>query len=337
MAYPAKGVPLRDIIKQVKNRDPQATKLNHPGLYYFSKELRGSSKQDGDFDAQIKIGAAGLKEPPKSDDPEFKSRGGQLTLAHNRIPGRLQMYAGHQGVINGRLLGARTLEGKDAFNSARAQKEGTQSSLRKKAGVNRYLEGMESTAKQILADEADKDPFDGLATAQGAYTYKPKKGAEGETEEQELARGHGSAEYFLVDWDQKNAQGETPHQVVRRALNAYQPPQQNEDTEETAPKRPRRETKPSSMHHGHHIERDVTPIETGKDIDVRTNLYSVAEGADGTSKVEPWSEQTVTGPRTRSGLVRDNTHAVQTEKRKLQTLHRQTRAQELAVWRARNQ
>lgn len=268
-AYPREGLPVRDFLKIVKSKNPPdkgaiAKKLNKSGLYYTAKNLKGLKSQDGQhYDALVKVGAAGLHEPVdnSAQDPPWDSKSKQVTLQHNRIPGRMQMYAGHQGTEGHRLLGARTLYGADAFNSATGAKNGAQTSLQKD-GHNRYLSRMESTMKKELAEKADESPNDGLAVAKEAYTYK-----DGEAQP---VKGKGSAEWFLVDWDKLSKKGESPHQAIMQAMNAYQPPSKNTDLLANAKTRGQKQL----------IE--------NKPLDIRTDFYSVAARQKG--KVYKWPQ-----------------------------------------------
>ena len=238
--YPRKGLPVRDFLKAIKSKNPPdrgelAKKLNKAGLYYTAKNKAGHSSAFEDesgnrFDALVKIGAAGLKEPEEGGarDPPYNARTSKAVMAHNRIPGRMSMYAGHQGTDTHKLMGARTLYGDHAFNKGKHQ-PGVQRSTTAK-GHNRYLEAMEKAAKKELNEQAEKDVDDGLAVAKKAYTY-----VQDEDNEEHLAVGDNTAEWFLVDWDKLDDKGRSPHQAVMAALNKYQLPTRNQDTRGDGP------------------------------------------------------------------------------------------------------
>ena len=259
--YPRRGLPVRDFIRQIKSKRPPdegklASQLNRAGIYYTTKH--GNYKQGNKhFDALVKVGAAGLKEPAsgKAEDPAYDAKKGTATLGHNRIPGRMNMYAGHQGLNTHRLLGARTLYGDDAFNGGRV-KGGKQGSIdpNDPGGKNRYINSMEKATKSELAKQANADGNDGLAVAKGAYTYKMDKDGGG-TSQRQLAKGDGSAEWFLVNWDERNKQGATPHQQIMQAMMRHQVPE-----------------------HSNKEGRKAHLIDPSKRLDVYSDMFTLGQG-----------------------------------------------------------
>ncbi len=358
-AYPKKGVPVRDFLKQIKatkvtterGQDKSqvhtdlASRLNQSGLYYTAKELKGGIKQDGKhFDAMVKVGAAGLNEPVagKKDD-DGKGPKGQVTMAHNRIPGRMSMYVGHQGIDNHKLLGARTLHGKDAFNKG-VVTDGAQKSTNVVDGKrhNRYIDGMEKTMKEQLNREAEMSKSDGLAIAEGAYTFKDE-------EDGQLAQGKGTAEWFLVDWDDKVGDtGKTPHQAVMSAMGKYQPPTHNEDQPKTGMRDAKRPGKFDDMV-AQGDDKGATSygkaLKPHKPLDIKTNLYSIQQNDRG-PKLQ-WQQPrgktfesrapTVVevDPTQMASTRKHGSRDTSTAKADLQELQRQLKAAQQRLWKSR--
>jgi hypothetical protein len=201
--YPSKGVALRDFLKAYKEGQPAAVKVGHkPGLYYFTGDLpprfkRGEHKG---FDNQIKIGAAGLKSnTSKSDTAEWSSR--KSSMPRSKIAGRLQMYAGHQGVYNPRLLGVRVMNYGTKHNGKNFNVEMAEDAMK---DVMKQLAKPPSAGGHPGIKGGEEHAYEGHMDAAGEYHYTGTK----------------SPEWFLVDWD-KVHEGRTPHQAILAAMGNY--------------------------------------------------------------------------------------------------------------------
>jgi len=218
-AYPKRGVDLRNFIKSVKtqNTDKELYEkvkwANKGGLYYFSKGLQPSeTKRLGKdpllknsvkvgADAQVKIGAAGLKGKSKKGDEDYR-KGASNMMARNKIPGRLQMYVGHQGIANPKLHGIRTMPYGKVVN-----------------GKNSNIDESEKAMKRVMANLArpsSQGGHPGVDVANQAYTLD-----EGNSQEQQKRE---KKEWYVVDWDEKHPRtGVSTHQAITMAMGQWQP------------------------------------------------------------------------------------------------------------------
>jgi len=218
--YPNKGTNIRQFLKTFKNKpgtkDSMTTadrkSVNEGGLYYLSGDLP-KEKREGipeGFDAQVKIGAAGIR--ARSDQDEDSSWNAKKTaMARNKLPGRLQMYAGHQGATPWKVQEVRNM----AYNK---QKKG-----KGKAYVNKNVDDSERAMKSKMKDVA-RD-HEGVKVTKESYTWNDDK----ETGESQLTAGV-VPEWYLVDWDKRNVPGKndkntyTPHQAISQAMASHKMP-----------------------------------------------------------------------------------------------------------------
>ena len=215
--YPKRGVDLRNFIKTVKTRNrsqyERVKAVNKGGLYYFSKTLQPNETKKllkdaamkksvvQGADAQVKIGAAGLKGKSKNADGDFKAKGTDV-MARNRIPGRLQMYVGHQGMANPKLHGVRSMPYGKVINNKNSNIDESEKAMKK--------------AMASLARPASQGGHPGVDVANQAYTLD----ADSAMEEQERAK----KEWYVVDWDETHPQsGVSTHQAITSAMNKWQP------------------------------------------------------------------------------------------------------------------
>lgn len=196
--YPSKGSNLRDFLKAYKNNEDEAVKVGYkPGLYYFSGELPPRFKRGefAGFDNQVKIGAAGLKATRNDKDAEWNAS--KDSMPRNRLAGRLQMYAGHQGVSNPRLLGVRTMTYGNTVD-----------------GKSRNVAESEEQMKQVMTALSRKPENGGHPGIKGGeeHAYTGSMDNRGN-----FTYAKGNPEWFMVDWDQEH-NGVTTHQAIMSAM-----------------------------------------------------------------------------------------------------------------------
>ena len=212
--YPNKGTNIRQFLKTFKLQPgtPGAMTIddrksvNEGGLYYLAGDLP-KEKREGiheGFDEQVKVGAAGLKSNKKQDaDVNWNSR--TASMPRNKLPGRLQMYAGHQGATPWRVLQVRNM----AYG--------------KRGKLNKNVDDSEKAMKGKMEELAKH--HEGIKVTKEAYTYNADK----ETGESQLTPGV-IPEWYMVDWDKRNVPGAedkntyTPHQAIGLAMAAHTMP-----------------------------------------------------------------------------------------------------------------
>lgn len=212
--YPNKGTNLRQFLKTYKKKPGTSgamtakdrKSVNEGGLYYLAGDLP-KAKREGiheGFDEQVKVGAAGIKSNKKQDeDEDWNSK--KATLPRNKLPGRLEMYAGHHGATPWRVLQIRNM----AYG--------------KEKRVNVNVSESEKAMKSKMKDLAKN--HEGIKVTKEAYTYNVDK----EKGEEQLTKGV-VPEWYMVDWDKRNVPGPkdpntyTPHQAIGQAMATHTMP-----------------------------------------------------------------------------------------------------------------
>lgn len=205
--YPKGGPTLRQFLRTARSGvDDDTNYLSQMGgLYYFSQPLddTNAEEQSEGYDAQIKVGAAGLANKKGARDEAYGGRS-ETRESRSQLAGRMSMYVGHQGQNNPVLHGLRAMNYGPGTN--------TKGGARKNFNVMATENAMKDRMAELARQGPNSHP--GIKQAKKAYAYDI------DAHELDLNQNQ-KPEWFLVDWEAKDDRGRTPHQRIMEAMGSF--------------------------------------------------------------------------------------------------------------------